>query len=148
MAVGLTLALALLATSDALGGNARPVQPTDAATARELAGIVAKLAATYKAGDCDGWAALLAPEWSVTHISGQVITREAAIRSCRTAEVKIDTMVSDDLVVRAYGDAAVVTGRTTASAGGQTVVLRFTDLFVKREGKWLAVASQATRITP
>jgi len=117
-----------------------------AATARELTDIVARLGATYKAGDCDGWGALLAPDWSVTHISGQVIAREEAIRSCKMPEMKIDTMVSDDLSVRAYGDAAVVTGRTTVSAGGQTVVLRFTDFFVRRDGKWLAVASQATRL--
>jgi ketosteroid isomerase-like protein len=50
--------------------------------------------------------------------------------------------------VRAFGDAAVVTGRTTARAGGQTLILRFTDVFVRRDGKWLVVASHATRIAP
>jgi hypothetical protein len=63
-------------------------------------------------------------------------------------ERKIDSLSSDNLVVRAFGDAAVVTGRTTASAGGQTVILRFTDVFVRRDGRWLAVASQATPIVP
>jgi hypothetical protein len=123
-------------------------QPADSATTRELTEIEARLATTYKAGDCDGWAALLAPEWSVIHIAGNVITRAEAIQTCKTPGAPIDSLASDNLVVRAFGDAAVVTGRTTASAGGQTVVLRFTDVFVRREGKWLAVASQATRIAP
>jgi hypothetical protein len=134
--------MALITFMLALAG----AQAADTTTTRELTEIEARLAATYKAGDCDGWGAMLAPDWSVTHITGQVITRDQAIRSCKAPDVKIDTLVSDDLAVRAYGEAAVVTGRTTASAGGQTVVLRFTDLFVRRDGRWLAVASHATRL--
>jgi hypothetical protein len=122
-------------------------QPADsAATTRELTEIEARLATTYKARDCDGWGALLAPEWSVIHITGAEITKAEAGRTCKAPDTRIDSLTSDNLVVRAFGDAAVVTGRTTASAGGQTVVLRFTDVFVRREGKWLAVASQATRV--
>jgi ketosteroid isomerase-like protein len=122
-------------------------QPADsAATTRELTEIEARLATTYKAGDCDGWAALLAPEWSVIHITGNVIARAEAIQTCKTPQARLDALASDDLVVRAFGDAAVVTGRTTAIASGQTVVLRFTDVFVRRAGKWQVVASHATRI--
>ena len=142
MIVALLLALSMLVVPN----HARAQPPDAAATTRELTDIVARLGAAYKSGDCDGWGALLAPDWAVTHISGQVIAREEAIRSCKMPDVKIDTMVSDGLAVRAYGDAAVVTGRTTVSAGGQTVVLRFTDFFVRRDGRWLAVASQATRL--
>jgi Domain of unknown function (DUF4440) len=123
-------------------------QPADAATTRELTEIEARLAATYKSGDCDGWAAMLAPEWSVTHITGSVITKAEAVETCRTQPAPIELLVSDNLVVRGYGDAAVVTGRTTAGAAGQTVVLRFTDVFIRRDGKWLAVASHATRAAP
>ena len=135
---------AVLVLAGAWPASAQPAAAT--ATTQELTEIVARLNAAYKSGDCDGWGAMLAPDWSVTHISGQVITRDQAIRSCKAAEVKIDTLVSEDLAVRSYGDAAVVTGRTTAGAGGQTVVLRFTDFFVRRDGRWLAVASQATRL--
>ena len=122
-------------------------QPADSTAAtRELTEIEARLASTYKAGDCDGWAAMLAPEWSVIHITGAVITRAEAIATCKALPAPIESLASDDLVVRTLGNAAVVTGRTTASAAGQTVVLRFTDVFVRRDGRWLAVASQATRV--
>ena len=123
-------------------------QPADAAITRELTEIEARLATTYKSGDCDGWGALLAPEWSVIHITGAEITKAEAVQTCKAAATRIDSLSSDNLVVRAFGDAAVVTGRTTASAGGQTVTLRFTDVFVRRNGRWQAVASQATRIVP
>ena len=116
------------------------------ATTRELTEIEARLAATYRSGDCDGWGALLAAEWSVIHITGAEITKAEAVQACKAAATRIDSLSSDNLVVRAFGDAAVVTGRTTASAGGQTVILRFTDVFVRRDGRWLAVASQATPI--
>ena len=118
------------------------------ATTRELSEIEARLAATYRSGDCDGWGALLATEWSVIHVTGAEITKAAAVHACKSAATKIDSLSSDNLVVRAFGDAAVVTGRTTASAGGQTVILRFTDVFIRRDGRWLAVASQATPIVP
>jgi ketosteroid isomerase-like protein len=117
-------------------------------TTRELTEIEARLAATYRSGDCDGWGALLAAEWSVIHITGAEITKAEAVQTCKAAATRIDSLSSDDLVVRAFGDAAVVTGRTTASAGGQTVILRFTDVFVRRDGRWQAVASQATAIVP
>jgi hypothetical protein len=118
------------------------------ATTRELTEIEARLAATYRSGDCDGWGALLAAEWSVIHITGAEITKADAVQTCKAAVTRIDSLSSDHLVVRAFGDAAVVTGRTTASAGGQTVLLRFTDVFVRRDGRWQAVASQATAIAP
>jgi ketosteroid isomerase-like protein len=56
----------------------------------------------------------------------------------------------DDLKVRLYGDLAVVTGRNTSkgtlhgsAAQGQS---RFTDVFVKRDGRWQCLASQVTPI--
>ena len=54
--------------------------------------------------------------------------------------------------VRLYGDStAVVTGRTvvtTSAATPQTVRLRFTDVFVRRTGRWLIVASHGTLLQP
>jgi hypothetical protein len=43
----------------------------------------------------------------------------------------------------------VVTGRTSAKVGGTTpatITLRFTDVFIRRAGKWQVVASHATRL--
>ena len=77
---GLGRVIVLITFAFALIGG----QPADsAATTRELTEIEARLATTYKAGDCDGWGALLAPEWSVIHITGAEITRAEAIRMCK-----------------------------------------------------------------
>ncbi len=84
----------------------------------ELQRVEQRLASTYKAGDCAGWGAMLAPEWSVIHLAGNVITKAQALQMCSAPRPAIDTMTIDDVSVHAYGDAAVVTGRTTAGTAG------------------------------
>jgi ketosteroid isomerase-like protein len=136
MIVEATLALAL-------------VQQADAAVVRELENIEHALASTYKAGDCVAWGALLAPEWTVTHISSQVITKAEALETCAALKGTIAATDISDIRVRVYGDTAVVSGRTQVSTSGATpitVSLRFTDVFVRQSGHWLAVSSHATRI--
>lgn len=115
----------------------------------ELEALERRLAATWQAGDCAGWGALIAPEWFVTHINGEVISREQALAMCAAPQTRIAEMRYDDLVVRAFGDAAVVTGRTTATTAAEppeTVVLRFTDVCIRRQNAWQVVASHATRV--
>jgi hypothetical protein len=102
-------------------------------------------------GRFEAWAAFLAPEWSVIHITGNVISKSTAVEMCRTSTVRLAQMTIDQLSVRSFDDAAVVTGRTTATTTGQTletITIRFTDLFIRRDGRWQAVASQATQLVP
>jgi ketosteroid isomerase-like protein len=120
----------------------------DDAAIRDLEAIEQRLGLAWKTRDCDGWGALLADDWSVTHIDAQIITKAQALEMCRTGP-SVTTAV-DQLTVRCYGDTAIVTGRTTATVSGPTsqlITLRFTDVFVRRDGTWLAVASHATRVT-
>lgn len=116
----------------------------------ELTRIEHELGATWQKGDCAAWEALVAPEWSVIHVTGAIITRAEAVEMCRTPPVPIETFEIDDIKVRVFGDAAVVTGRTRVTTGGSnpaTVALRFTDVFIRRANRWQAVASQATTLS-
>jgi ketosteroid isomerase-like protein len=120
-------------------------------TRRELEHIEGQLATTWKNGDCDGWGAFLAPDWSVIHITGTVMTKAQALEMCRASRAPIEKFSMDELRVRAFGDAAVVTGRSvfaTGGASGVTITSRFTDVFVRSAGRWQIVASHATRIAP
>ena len=58
--------------------------------------------------------------------------------------------VLSDMKVHVYGDTAVVTGVNTTNwtADGKQVVgpIRFTDVFVKREGRWQVVASHGSKV--
>jgi ketosteroid isomerase-like protein len=111
--------------------------------------IEQRLGSTYQKGDCAGWGAMLAPEWSVVHVNGQIITRAQAVETCNGPRPPIDAFTIDEISVRAFGNTAVVTGRTRVTLGGstpQSVTLRFTDVFFRRDRKWLVVASQATQV--
>ena len=58
----------------------------------------------------------------------------------------------DDMKVHVYGNVAVVTGRNTIKGVWEDIEhdisgpYRFTDVFVKRDGRWQCVASQSSRI--
>jgi hypothetical protein len=56
------------------------------------------------------------------------------------------TQELQDIRVRTYGDAAIVTGVNRFSGSDQTlpVYFAFTDVFVRKHGDWRAVSSQMT----
>jgi ketosteroid isomerase-like protein len=117
------------------------------AIVHQLEKLEEQLASTWKNRDCPGWGDLLVDDWTVTHINAQVITKAQALEMCRTGPPMTSSV--DEIKVRVYGDTAIVTGRTKATAAStppQTVVLRFTDVVVQRNGRWVVVASQATQL--
>ena len=119
----------------------------DPAIVRQLETLEEQLASTWKTRDCAGWGSLLADDWTVTHINAQIITKGEALEMCRTGPAVTSSV--DQITVRVYGDAAIITGRTRATAAStppQTIVLRFTDVVVRRNGNWIVVASHATQL--
>ena len=90
---------------------------------------------------------VLAPEWSVTQADGSQLTRETVLGTFFDA-VFFDSNVVDDVTVQLFGDTAIVRGRTIASGKFNgapfTARIRFTDVFLKRNGRWQAIASHAS----
>ena len=58
----------------------------------------------------------------------------------------------DDFIVQVYGETAVVwfTLRVVGIRRGEEaeIALRYTDVWVMRDGRWQCVASQSTRLNP
>lgn len=97
--------------------------------------------------------ALLASDWTVTDPSGRILSKQQVLtETFSTSERRIDTMVVDDVKVRVIGAVAIATGRTRATGSYQgqvaSVVLRFTDVFLRRDGRWQVVTSQGTIVAP
>jgi ketosteroid isomerase-like protein len=114
-----------------------------------LRDIENRLASAWVNGDRSFIEQILADDWSVTDLTGRVLTKAEVLEEAfGSKDRKIDSMRIDDIEVRSFGDWAIVTGRTQASGEYQDevaeVTLRFTDVFVNRNGNWQAVASQAT----
>jgi ketosteroid isomerase-like protein len=94
---------------------------------------------------------IIAPDWRLTGPDGRVTDRAGVLADVfETRRHKIHRVEVDDVTARVFGDAAVVTGRThgvgEVEGSPYDVVIRFTDTFVRREGRWQAVASHASLV--
>jgi ketosteroid isomerase-like protein len=60
--------------------------------------------------------------------------------------VTIKGLTADDVRIRILGDVAIIHGRTSyVTAGGEKRNGRYTDIWARRVGRWLAVAAHVTR---
>ena len=79
---------------------------------------------------------------------GQVRTRADNIRDIASGALRLTSVRYDSLAVRIYGDVAVLTGiaDNTGVARGMPFSgkIRYTRVFVRRDGRWQAVAMQQT----
>jgi peptidylprolyl isomerase len=93
---------------------------------------------------------ILADDFIFTDDEGQVYNKSQYIKSVMQA-IKVDSYRIDDITTRASGGAGIVAGRWTGrlSINGKDAsgAFRFTDTFVKRQGRWQVLASQDTRIS-
>ena len=93
---------------------------------------------------------LYAEEYLFTDQDGKTYDRSVDIDGVKTGEFKMLSGKLDDLKVHVYGDFATVTGvndfKGTFKGEDASCICRFTDVFVKRDGRWQVVASHVTRI--
>ena len=91
---------------------------------------------------------MLATEFMEISRLGLVRTRADNIRDIASGDLKLLTVKYDSLSVRIYGTVAVLTG--IADNTGQfrgfpfSGKIRYTRVFVRREGRWQAVLMQQT----
>lgn len=101
-------------------------------------------------GDTAALERILADDLVYTHSSGTVDTKSQYIASIKSGDLKYISIQRDDVNVRVFGNAAVITGRALfkVKSRGQdmTVHARFTDVWIKRRGTWQMVAWQSTRL--
>ena len=94
-----------------------------------------------------------ADEYQFTDADGVVTGKAKELDNLTNGAFRLTAYKFDDLKVRAYGDVAVVTGQNTIKGVWEDIhrdisgPYRFTDVFVKRDGRWQCVASQSSRIT-
>jgi ketosteroid isomerase-like protein len=123
----------------------------EADTVKELNQIEQRLARAWEQSDRETIESILASDWTVIDISGRVLTKlELLQESFGSGDRRVDAVTIDEVQVRLLDNVAVVTGRTVAEGAyhGQDmrVVLRFTDAFTKRDGRWQVVSSQGTPV--
>lgn len=93
---------------------------------------------------------LLGEEYILTNPAGLVANKSEYLDGARADTASYESVTNYDQIVKIYSDTAVVVGATNVKGrfdghdiGGQ---FRFIHIFVKRENRWQAVATQLTRI--
>ena len=100
--------------------------------------------------DVDFIRSLLADDFVATYEDGTRGTKASELALIAGFNQDVRSAVQDEFEVRVYRDAAVV--RFTLHLVGikegvpAEVALRYTDVWVMRDGRWLCVSSQSTKV--
>ncbi len=100
------------------------------------------------AGDTVALSKMIAPDFIEISRLGTVRTRADNIRDIASGALRLTSIKYDSLNVRIYGDVAVLTGiaDNTGTMRGFPFAgkIRYTRVFVRRDGRWQAVLMQQT----
>jgi hypothetical protein len=84
------------------------------------------------------------------HSGGVVQTREQFMSSIRKQQLVYESITPSSVRVRVYDGLALATGRSEMrvrnSAGLNSYAVRFTEVYIRRDGQWLLTAWQTKRL--
>jgi ketosteroid isomerase-like protein len=93
---------------------------------------------------------ILAEDWIGIDFEGAVLSKAQALKGIDSGSGSLQSTVLRDMKVRVYGDTAIITGSDTEKgeyhgkdSSGKYL---WTDVFVRRHGRWQAVSSQSTKL--
>jgi ketosteroid isomerase-like protein len=140
--------LSLVFSVAALAVATQPKGDSDAAISRTLQAVEQAWLNAEKNHDAAAFERLVADDWIAISPDGKSQTKADRAAEIKTADITSATL--GDMKVRVFGYTAVVTGtddEITLKDGKKSIDhYVWTDVFVKRNGKWLGVASQTTQI--
>jgi ketosteroid isomerase-like protein len=88
---------------------------------------------------------ILAEDFLCSNPDGSLVDR-AAFLAQTARPVTISNLEARDVIVRILGDVAIIHARTTYTlADGRPGMGRYTDVWARRQGRWLAVSAHVTR---
>lgn len=144
----------IVLTVSAFCAQRTPVRPTasvdsvEQATIREIIEMEHQAREASLHRDADFSQRTLAEDYVGITPLGQVTTKQETVSARKSGQLRYDDISVTDMVVRVYGDTAVVTAR--ADVKGRQLgedfsgPYRYTRVWVRRTGRWQAVSYQAT----
>lgn len=110
-----------------------------------------RLAAAAR-NDVEAYEKFLADDLTYIHSSGKLDGKKELLESIKSGKTKYSKFETKDVSVRAYGTAAIVNGEAHVEVQvgeeKRTNHILFTDVWVKRAGKWQMVSWNATKLPP
>jgi pimeloyl-ACP methyl ester carboxylesterase/ketosteroid isomerase-like protein len=100
---------------------------------------------SVQAGDVERFAEILAEDFLCSNPDGSLVDKAAFLE--QTARpVTISGLTTEDVKIRLLGDVAIIHARTNyRTADGEQRHGRYTDVWARRGGRWLAVSAHVTR---
>lgn len=136
------------------GNSGESVQsvPDEAQEKQALLSVLNRWKDAYLTRDTVAIDEIQADEWVYSgSASGAIVTKAESISSFAASKSKYESIEYKDLQVRVYGNTGIITGSETLHVRHpdtlQVYNLRFTDVYVKKEGNWQAVATHTSPIT-
>lgn len=133
----LTLALSVC------GGRA-----DEAADKAELIGVENASGAALVAHDTAVLGQIFTADWKLVSADATVMSRADLFKVLDNGTLKFESYKVSELDVRIYGDAAVIIGHGDSKmewkGDAQSAREIFTDVFIRRDGKWLCVSSHSS----
>jgi hypothetical protein len=119
----------------------------DQATTKQVEQLVRQVLADVPKNDPKVFQEFFADDVIYTRAVGVTVTKADILKNIgvREANEPGATFEGDDFTVHPYGNMAVVNFRLIQHNGAETNYFRNTGTFLKRNGKWQAVAWQATK---
>jgi ketosteroid isomerase-like protein len=88
---------------------------------------------------------ILAADFLCSNPDGSLVDR-AAFLAQTARPVTISSLAAHDVRIRILGDVAIIHARTSYTLpDGRTASGRYTDVWARRDGRWLAVSAHVTR---
>jgi ketosteroid isomerase-like protein len=88
---------------------------------------------------------ILADDFLCSNPDGSLVDREGFLKQT-ALPVKISGLTAHDVNVRLLGDFAIIHARTAYTGpDGRPGSGRYTDVWARRQGRWLAVSAHVTR---
>jgi hypothetical protein len=126
-----------------------PAQGTGATT-QALTDLENRWVAALMKSDVAALDSIFADSYVDTDEHSHRSDKQGVLSVLKSGELKIASIKLSDMHVYDYGDAAVVTGSAAQDGNFQgqplTAKIIFTDTFIRRNGKWTAVASHRSAV--
>ena len=121
---------------------AETMTPTDVETLQQLN---RDYISSVQTSDVRRFDEILADDFLCSNPDGSLVDRaEFLVQTARL--VTISNLEARDVRIRIMGDVAIIHARTTYTvADGRAASGRYTDVWARRNGRWLAVSAHVTR---
>ena len=122
-------------------------------TAETILQIEREIMAAIKAKDATALSPHVADEFVYRTHFGAESNKSEFLQSISSLAVEIQSLRGDELKVNVYGDTAILTGVQRAEARlpeGELdeSAVAFTDVFVRRDGRWVMVLAYGIELPP